>query len=193
MRGCCMIGDDAFLILNSIYLRKMASPAHISSATGLAPDAVQASLARFAAAEQILDLAGQVLLQPEGTAAVLAYYRETYGPLRAGDGLAAWYGRFEDLNAQFIKLISEWQKSDGDERMQGRAIRVVERLTKALREIEPAIPRYAGYVRRFEASVGLVDQGKRQFMCDPTVDCVHNIWFEFHEDILAVLGRPRDT
>lgn len=188
-----MIGDDAFLILNAIYLRKMASPAQISSVTGLALDAVQTSLAGFAAAEQILDMAGQVLLQPQGTAAVLTYYRDAYGPLRAGDGLAAWYGRFEDLNAQFIKLISEWQQSDGDERVQDRAIRVVERLIKALREIEPAIPRYAGYVRRFEASVGLVDQGKRQFMCDPTIDSVHNIWFEFHEDILAVLGKPRDT
>jgi hypothetical protein len=39
----------------------------------------------------------------------------------------------------------------------------------------------------------LVDQGRREFVCKPTLDSVHNIWFEFHEDILAVLGRPRDT
>jgi hypothetical protein len=25
------------------------------------------------------------------------------------------------------------------------------------------------------------------------VDSIHNIWFEFHEDILTLLGRPRDV
>ena len=56
----------------------------------------------------------------------------------------------------------------------------------------PLIPRYTGYVRRFSAA-WLVDRGQRDFVCSPTIDSVHNIWFEFHEDILAVLGRPRDV
>ena len=34
--------------------------------------------------------------------------------------------------------------------------------------------------------------GLREYVCKPTIDFVHNIWFEFHEDFLAVLGRPRD-
>ena len=30
-------------------------------------------------------------------------------------------------------------------------------------------------------------------MVSPSVDSVHNIWFEIHEDILTLLGRPRDV
>jgi hypothetical protein len=38
-----------------------------------------------------------------------------------------------------------------------------------------------------------VDAGDASFVVTPTKDSVHNVWFEFHEDILSVLGRPRDT
>jgi hypothetical protein len=188
-----MIDDEAFLVLNAIYLRKMASPAHIADVTGLAPERVLAVSSQLVAGERLAEMAGQLLLQPQGTADVLDYYRETYAPARKTPALADWYHRFEQLNAQFIRLVSEWQRSDGDDRLQGRVIRVVERLIKALGELTPEVPRYGDYIRRFEASVALVDQGKRERMCDPTIDSIHNVWFEFHEDILAVLGRPRDV
>src|SRR6478672_11898080 len=34
-----------------------------------------------------------------------------------------------------------------------------------------------------------IDEGEKEFVCTPTIDSVHNIWFEFHEDILSVIGR----
>jgi hypothetical protein len=72
-------------------------------------------------------------------------------------------------------------------------MKTVERLMKFLEEIIPSIPRYESYVRRFANSISLVDRGDRDYVCKPTIDSVHNIWFEFHEDILSVLGRPRDA
>ena len=53
------------------------------------------------------------------------------------------------------------------------------------------MPRYTGYIRRFERSVALVDQGNLDFVCTPTVDSLHNIWFELHEDVLLALGKER--
>ena len=100
--------------------------------------------------------------------------------------------RFETLNDQFIKAVSDWQKNDEDERAKTKILRVVERLIKAMRDIVPIIPRYENYVRRFTYGVVRVDRGERDYVCGPSIDSVHTVWFEFHEDILSV-GRPRDV
>jgi hypothetical protein len=188
-----MLDECAFLVMNAIYLKKMATVEDVASIAGL-PAADARALADMCIQRGLLlDMGGQLLLQADGTAHVHDYYRQAYSELRERDTAQHWYDRFEAVNAQFIKLVTEWQQTDGDARVQERMIRVVERLTKALGELIPLIPRYAGYVRRFEHSMALVDQGQRDFVCSPRVDSLHNIWFEFHEDILAVLGRPRDA
>ena len=63
----------------------------------------------------------------------------------------------------------------------------------ALRKIESDIPRYGVYADRFATAIEKVDLGDRSFVTNPRADSIHNIWFEFHEDILAVVGRPRET
>ena len=45
----------------------------------------------------------------------------------------------------------------------------------------------------FESSAEADAIAGSERLARPMVDSVHNIWFEFHEDILSVLGRPRDT
>ena len=55
------------------------------------------------------------------------------------------------------------------------------------------LPRYRHYADRFRRSLDRVDSGQVEYVTSPTVDSLHNIWFEFHEDILALLGRPRET
>jgi hypothetical protein len=130
---------------------------------------------------------------PEGTSAVHDYYRTAYEPMRSNEAVLTWYERFETINEQFIKQVSEWQSADCDERIQSRLIKTIERLSKNLQELIPLIPRYENYLNRFSASVARIDEGEREFVCKPTIDSVHNIWFEFHEDILSVIGRPRDT
>ncbi|MBC8752097.1 MULTISPECIES: hypothetical protein [Paraburkholderia] len=104
-----------------------------------------------------------------------------------------WYEKFEILNAQFLRLVSEWQTSDGDGRVLAQLLKVVERQMVALRKIEPEIPRYGVYADRFQTATERVDLGDTSFVTNPRADSIHNIWFEFHEDILAVVGRPRET
>ena len=66
-------------------------------------------------------------------------------------------------------------------------------LTRMIADLVDHLPRYQRYVERFNASIEKVDGGGIGFVTKPTVDSLHNIWFEFHQDILSVLGRPRDT
>ena len=36
-----------------------------------------------------------------------------------------------------------------------------------------------------------IDAGRHELVSSPMVDSVHNVWFEFHEDLLRTLGRAR--
>ena len=187
-----VLNEQEFLVLNGAHLKKMATANELASAVGLDAAAVEAVLNTAADNGLLMVAEGRHLLLPEGTSAVQKYYQDVYSALRSNNAVIAWYERFETVNKQFIKQVSEWQSSDGDERAQSRVIKTVERLTKNLQELTPLLPRYEIYADRFNRSVARIDQGEKDFVCKPTIDSVHNIWFEFHEDILSVIGRPRD-
>ena len=194
LAGSTLVDDVTFDALNAIYLHKMATPSHVADVAELGQAEVEAILSREQAEEAVLDLGGSWLLQEGGTAKVLAYYRTTYEALRADGEIVHWYERFEtSLNQQFIKAVSEWQTSDGDDRARDKMAKLVERMMRNLGQITDQIPRYQKYARRFERAMARADRGETDFVCKPTVDSMHNIWFEFHEDILAVVGRPRDV
>lgn len=188
-----MLSDHDFVTLNAIYLKKMASAEAIAEVVGLPGETVSERLSVAADAGWILSMPSGMMLLEGGTEAVLAHYREAYAAVRANPAVVTWYEHFETVNARFIALVTEWQQTEGDERVERRLLQTAERLKRDIGNLVPLIPRYDAYMHRFERSMDLVDQGQRDYVCKPTIDSVHNIWFEFHEDILAVLGRPRDT
>lgn len=188
-----MLSDIDFAVLNAIYLKKMAPEAVIANVIGLPCDVVGLRLAAAADEGWILNLPDGAMLLSEGTQQVLDYYRETYAGVRSDPTALTWYEHFETLNSRFIAAVTEWQRTEGDERVERKLLQAAEKLSRDIGQLQSKVPRYSVYVRRFGQSMDLVDQGRREFVCKPTLDSVHNIWFEFHEDILAVLGRPRDT
>ena len=185
--------DNTFLVLNGAHLKKMATADDIAAAVGVAPDAAAESLAAAVDQGWAINVEGKYLVLPEGTAQVHRTYAALYEPVRRDRAAKAWYTRFEALNDLFIKAVSDWQKSDHDAKAEAKILKIAERLIKAIREIVPLIPRYENYVRRFTEGVARVDRGERDYVCGPTIDSVHTVWFEFHEDILSVLGHPRDV
>ena len=188
-----MLCDNDFIVLNAVYLKKMAAAQTIAEATALPVDIVSQRLA--AAVEQgwLMDLPSGAMLLDQGIEQILAFYNDAYASVRTDPAVVRWYQNFEMLNTRFIAAVSEWQRTEGDPRVERRLLQTAERLAKDIVQLVPQIPRYASYPQRLQRSMDQVDSGQRDFVCKPTVDSVHNIWFEFHEDILAVLGRPRDT
>ena len=187
------INEELFLALNAVYLRKMGSVEAICECTGLDRGAVQAMLGEALSDGLVVDLDAEFVLDDTGRRAVLKFYDDAYGHLRTGGKVIEWYGQFETLNAQFLKLISEWQTSGGERRVLAQLLRVVERHIMAIRRMEDTIPRYETYANRFTVAMERVDLGDVTYVTNPLADSIHNIWFEFHEDILAVVGKPRDT
>ena len=187
------VEDETFLVINGAHLKKMATSDEIAAAAGVPAKVAAEQLAKAVDKGWAMNVDGKYLVLPDGTAAVHQFYAKFYDRLRRDDGVAAWYERFETLNNQFIKAVSDWQKSDGDPKAELKVIRIAERLAKAIGELTPAIPRHERYVRRLGEAIARVDRGERDYICGPTIDSVHTIWFEFHEDVLSVLGRPRDV
>jgi len=191
---CMMLAESDFVVLNAVHLKKMAAVAQIAEVTELAADDVARCIATATEKGWLMDMgADGVMPLEECIAQVTNHYREAYAALRSEAALLDWYRNFESLNQRFIAAVTEWQESDGDERRERRVLQAGGRLAKDIAQLVPLIPRYATYVRRLERSMERVDAGESDFICKPTVDSVHTVWFEFHEDILAVLDRARDT
>jgi hypothetical protein len=187
------MNDEQFLVLNCIYLRKLVPAAAVAGGTALPRDAVDTTLAAAVGDGSALDVGDeQYMLTEQGTQQVLAEYGQRYGAERQDPFFTDWYERFEVLNGQFLTGISAWQR-DGDPGQLDRLLRLVERQIKALDGLSARVGRYGTYRDRFERAIGRVDDGAPEYVVSPSVDSIHNIWFEFHEDILTLLGRPRDV
>jgi hypothetical protein len=191
------IDERSFLILNALYLRKIADRDVLAECSGCASGEVDTILDMSAGTGLVLGLGSQYVLTDEGRQAVLDYYEGTYEGIRADPEIQDWYVRFETVNDRFLQLVSAWQTrgdtSDGQDRVYDRLARTVERHVAALEQVADRLPRYRHYADRFRRSLDRVDSGQVEYVTSPTVDSLHNIWFEFHEDILALLGRPRET
>lgn len=188
-----MLDEQTFLVLNALYLKKMTSAESLAEIAALSADQVRKVVSVADQQGWLLNMEGELILQEEGTAQVLGHYREAYSALSQREEFSRWHARFEPINTQFIKFVTEWQETGGDAEVQERVIATVEKLIKLIGDISRLVPRYANYIRRFEQGVTKVDEGKNDFVCNPMVESLHNVWFEFHEDFLAVLGRPRDS
>lgn len=189
-----MINELDFLVLNAIYLKQVVAAPHVAEMTGVPVEDVARCLAAAKENGWLMDMGPDgVMLVEEGIDQVKRYYSEAYSALRSTPALTDWYTSFESLNKRFVAAVTEWQESEGSDRSERRVMQAVERLAEDIARLVPLVPRYAGYVSRLERSMEHVDAGERDYICNPTVDSVHNVWFEFHEDILTVLARPRDT
>lgn len=187
--------DESYAVLNGVYLRKMVTTEVLHDITGLPTGRIGTILEDLAGQSLVVDVGGGhwMLEQPDGVRAVVAAYDERYDELRSVDAVVTWYERFEALNAQFLTALSAWQTSGSDDAALGKVLRLVDRQVKALTSFVPVVPRYRRYVDRFEAATGKVEAGGTEWVTSLTHDSIHNVWFELHEDILTLLGRPRDA
>jgi hypothetical protein len=187
--------DEEFLVLNSVYLRKIATADVAGECTALPPATITAALSEAEITGTLVNVGeGQFMLSEEGTQQVLDEYRSRYADQRGGSAVGTWYERFEVLNGQFLNAISVWQSDEGaDTSKLDRLLRLVERQIKSLDSVTAQVQRYGIYRNRFQRALDHVHEGESKYVVSPSVDSIHNIWFEFHEDILTLIGRPRDV
>ncbi|MDF3281141.1 MULTISPECIES: hypothetical protein [unclassified Gordonia (in: high G+C Gram-positive bacteria)] len=200
-----LLDKDLYDALNVVALKKMSTAAGVADTTTLDLDAAQAALATLADRNLIV-LVGDNALPTDASAETLTESAaEIYASVRTDPAVLAVADKFEDVNARFLRAMSAWQQievggrkitndhsdSDYDNKIISQIDKLVSRLAGLLETLGERDPRFRIYITRFRDSLDKVDAGDIAFVSDPTRDSVHNVWFEFHEDLLRTLGRKR--
>jgi hypothetical protein len=194
-----------FEVLNVIVLKGMCRTRAVADVLALPESAVEETVAALERGD-LIGRAGELLLPTDAAEpALVAFAAAAYRDLRSDAESDGLHERFERINAQLLQTLAAWQQitvgghnvandhsdRDYDERIITRAAKLVarlERITVALGEHDP---RFLRYGERFDAALDRVDRGQREYLSSPGLESVHNIWFEFHEDLLRSLGKAR--
>lgn len=192
-------------VLNAVALKKMATAAAVAEIVDLSPDDVRGIFAELEDGD-LVALMGETALPTDASGPVLVDSAAAiYGPLRDDPSVLQVADKFEEVNSRFLRTMSSWQQIEvggrklandhTDSAYDAKVITTIERLVSRLGGLLEALAekdaRFRTYIGRFERSLGKVDAGDIAFVSDPTKDSVHNVWFEFHEDLLRTLGRAR--
>ncbi|MGD9988326.1 hypothetical protein [Pseudonocardia sp.] len=192
-------------VLNVVALKKMATAPVVATASGVAQADVEATFDRLAA-QGLVVVAGGAALPTDAAGPALADAAATrYAAVREDAGIGGLVDRFETVNTQFLTTMSAWQQidvggrkvandhsdSEYDDKVIARLDKLVARLGPLLDALSGHDPRFGGYPARFSAALDRIDRGEHEYVSSPTLDSVHNVWFEFHEDLLRTLGRER--
>ncbi len=160
---------------------------------------------------RVLELADRNLVQatPAGarlTATGRAHLAELIAAERAtvdGGALDAFYERrFDGLNGTLKKIVTAWQigptgapndhtDASYDEEILERLAALHESVREALPDLSRAVPRLAPYLGRLDDAVARTEAGDHAYVAHPLRDSYHQVWFELHEELLAILGRDR--
>jgi pyruvate,orthophosphate dikinase len=117
-------------------------------------------------------------------------------------GLEEAYDRFENVNSALKVVITAWQMRDAstpndhadgiyDAEVLGRLDKVDSRLAPILKTVIDLAPRLTPYQARFAHALECIDDGDVTFVASPIKDSYHQVWFEFHEELIGLLGRSR--
>lgn len=117
--------------------------------------------------------------------------------------LAAAYEDFDAHNNELKQVISDWQLRDGnpndhtDADYDGTVIARLHNLEQAFAplrvQIAECAPRLAQYSVRFEYALEQIDAGDSTYVARPITDSYHTVWFEFHEELIGLLGLSREA
>jgi hypothetical protein len=178
-------------VLNVVALKKMAAAPTVAHVTGHEPAQVERVLDDLAERGLVVIASGAALPTDDADPVLKAAAGVIYAHVRSDPDIAGLVEKFETINARFLTTMSSWQQID----VGGRKVvndhsdpaydeKVIERLDRL-------VERFGLYPRRFRGALDGIASGRHELVSSPTEDSVHNIWFEFHEDLLRTIGRER--
>lgn len=185
----------AFEAMRIIQLKGLCSFARVAEALGVTEAAVAAALQPQMG--MLKETPRGFALLPEGRAFMYQQVATERGQVDAAALEEAW-GRFLPFNTRFKALVTEAQQTQSLETASPGWPAVVEQLRTLHEGFSPVVdavataaPRLASYRPRFEAAMAAVADGEPGMVASPLKDSYHTVWFEFHEELIALTGRDR--
>ena len=198
--------NDMHLALHGVAIKKHAPAAAVAGVVGLAEERARELLAQAAASGRLVEAQGGYALTPAGRMILDNQYSRFCDALRVDAGFIAACERFERVNLELKKTITDWQTMEvGGQRVRndhankdydGEVLdalgEVHERFESVLAQLVKTLPRLAVYGRKLGVALERAEAGAVEWVSDAKLESYHTVWFELHEDLLRVLGRQRE-
>jgi pyruvate, orthophosphate dikinase len=118
------------------------------------------------------------------------------------ENLKALYQEFCTANAELKATMTAWQlRADGtpndhsdktyDQIITVRLARLHAGADSIIERITQAAPRLIHYRRRLAHALDKIRHGETAYVARPIIDSYHTVWFELHEDLMAINGLTR--
>jgi pyruvate,orthophosphate dikinase len=186
-------------ILQAARLKSRLTPEAAAASVGTDPDTAAGSLAALQDAG-FLKGENAVRLTPEGRARLLELVAEERTATDQA-ALTVLYAEFDKHNSELKQIIHDWQLRGGHPNNHADADydrSVIDRLMALdvafgpLRgRISGVVPRLAQFPIRFDGALEQIRRGDMSYVARPVIDSYHTVWFEYHEELLGVLGLQR--
>ena len=181
----------------TVQLKGMCSAERAAAALSTAPTRVEQLLEQHAELFKTTPLG--VALTGEGRQWLAKQIASERLGLDAA-ALAVCYDRFTGLNDDFKALVSEWQLSSAEAQTDEAWASLVQAVAALHTRLRPLIDETAGHVDRlrayggrFERALAALRAGERSMLASPLEESYHTVWFEYHEELIALCGRDRAT
>ena len=188
-------------LLQLARVKGLLSAEAASIALGVDGESISRAFEEFLAKGWLGSTARGWRLTLEGRKIVSRMVEEERSALDA-DALSALYRQFCEFNAELKATMTAWQlRADGtpnDHTDADYDRAVVARLSllhagadPLIEQIARAAPRLAHYRKRLAAALDKIRQGEPAYVARPIIDSYHTVWFELHEDLMAINGLTR--
>ena len=198
-------GDMELLALHGLAVKKAGPAAAVAGILGAGEDEVASALEAAAAEGRAMAAKGMFMVTPAGRAWLDEQYPAAFADFRASDEANAALDRFERINTDLLRLLTEWQMMPvGNERVPNdhsdpdydrdvidRLGALHDRALKPLERFQGLDARLGRYITRLDAAYDKILAGEHDFVSGARVDSYHTVWHELHEDLLRMLGRER--
>lgn len=116
--------------------------------------------------------------------------------------LTVLYDEFDHHNTDLKQIISDWQLRDGepnahadeqyDQAVLDRLATLDSGFQGLVARIADMAPRLHTFQARFTNALNRIQAGDVSFVARPITDSYHTVWFEFHEELIGLLGLSRE-
>ncbi|MPY79413.1 MAG: pyruvate, phosphate dikinase [Actinophytocola sp.] len=188
-------------VLRLIVIKGRTTVDVIAASLGADVAEVRAHAEALVAAEHCVEAATGLRATPHGRQHLTTLLERERVHVDA-DALAAAYEEFCEHNAELKDVITTWQLKDGatpndhedaayDAQVLARLEELHQRVAPLLKRIGGLAPRLARYLDRLDLALNKINDGDHAWVARPIMDSYHTVWFELHEDLIALSGLTR--
>jgi pyruvate,orthophosphate dikinase len=188
-------------LLQLLRVKGLVDAAGLAAASGISESEVQAACERWAAEGLVSSTPRGWRLTGPGREHLAGLLADERAGLDQG-ALTPVYEAFLSPNKDLKAAITAWQMRDEatpndhsdaayDAGVIARIAQVDQAIAPILAQLAELAPRLSRYRLRLSGALAKVQAGDHAFIARPIVDSYHTVWFELHEDLIAVTGRNR--